>query len=101
MIYIQVDMAFGTCVVYLVDVMQSRSSEILAAVKFVLWFHYLFRIQGLNEPLASIMRSVVAAMTIAVTLPMIDAYGVAVMYLLHAILIWISYVYVIILGGEN
>ena len=55
----------------------------------------------MNEPLASIMRSVVAAMIIAVTLPMIDAYGVAVMYLLHAILIWISYVYVFIPGGKN
>ena len=32
---IQVDMTFGTCAVYLVDVMQSRSSEILAAIKFV------------------------------------------------------------------
>ena len=34
---IQVDMTFGTCAVYLVDVMQSRSSEILAAIKFVLF----------------------------------------------------------------
>ena len=36
MIYIQVDMVFATCAVYLVDVIQSRSSEILAAIKFVL-----------------------------------------------------------------
>jgi hypothetical protein len=35
MIYIQVDMAFSVFAVYLVDVMQSRSSEILAAIKFV------------------------------------------------------------------
>ena len=41
-VYIQVDMAFAVCSVYLVDVMQSRSSEILAAIKFVLSFHCLF-----------------------------------------------------------
>ena len=35
-------MAFAVCSVYLVDVMQSRSSEILAAIKFVLSIHYLF-----------------------------------------------------------
>ena len=35
---IQVDMVFGAYVAYLVDVMHSRSSEILAANKFVL-FH--------------------------------------------------------------
>ena len=28
-------MAFAVCAVYLVDVMQSRSSEILAAIRFV------------------------------------------------------------------
>ena len=32
----QVDMACTVCTVYLVDIMQSRSSEILAAIKFVL-----------------------------------------------------------------
>ena len=37
--YIKVDMTYAACVAYLVDVMQSRSSEILAAVKFVLSFH--------------------------------------------------------------
>ena len=42
------------------------------------------------------MRSVLVAMTVAVTLPMIDAYGAAVMYLLCAILIWISYGYVVV-----
>ena len=42
------------------------------------------------------MCSVLAAMTVAVTLPMIDVYGVAVMYLLYAILIWISYGYVVV-----
>ena len=44
MIYIQVDIVFAICTVYLVDVMQSRSSEILAAIGFVLSFHYPFEI---------------------------------------------------------
>jgi hypothetical protein len=42
------------------------------------------------------MRSVLAAMTVAVTLPIIDAYGAAVMYLLFAVLIWIAYGYVVV-----
>ena len=42
------------------------------------------------------MRSVLAAMMVAATLPMIDAYGAAVMYLLYAVLIWISYGCVVI-----
>ena len=42
------------------------------------------------------MRSILAAMTVAITLPMIDAYGAAVMYLLCGIFIWISYGYVIV-----
>ena len=41
------------------------------------------------------MCSVLGAMTAAVTLPMIDAYGAAVTYLLCAVLIWISYGYVV------
>ena len=43
------------------------------------------------------MGSVLAAMTVAVILPIIDAYGAAVMYLLSAILMWISYGYVSVL----
>jgi len=66
-----VDMAFAICTVYLVDIMQSRSSEILAAI--------------------NIMRSVLGAASIAVTLPMINAYGAAVTHLLFTLLIWISY----------
>jgi len=66
-----VDMVYGVCTVYLVDVMQSRSSEILAAI--------------------SLMSSVLGAMAVAVALPVIDAYGAAIMYLLCAVLIWISY----------
>ena len=42
------------------------------------------------------MRSVLGAMTVAVTLPIIDAYGAAVVYLLCAVVIWISYGYVVV-----
>ena len=42
------------------------------------------------------MCSVLAATTVAITLPVIDAYGAAVTYLLCAVLIWISYGYVIV-----
>ena len=42
------------------------------------------------------MCSVIAALTVAVTLPMIDVYGAAVTYLLCAVLIWISYGYVVL-----
>jgi hypothetical protein len=96
MLYIQVDITFAICAVYLVDVMQSRSSEVLAAIKYVLSFHWPFKIQGLKELLISLMCAVLAAMTVAITLPMIDAYGAAVMYLLCAVLIWISYGYVVV-----
>ena len=43
------------------------------------------------------MRSVVGATTIAFILPMIDAYGSAVTYLLFTLLMWISYGYVVVL----
>ena len=45
MIGTQVDVTFAICAVYLVDVMHTRSSEVLAAIKFVLSFHWLFRIE--------------------------------------------------------
>ena len=45
--------------------------------------------------LASLMSSVLGAIMVALTLPMINAYGAAVMYLLFAVLIWISYGYVV------
>ena len=41
------------------------------------------------------MFSVLGAIAIAVILPMIDTYGVAVSYALCALLIWISYGYVV------
>ena len=40
------------------------------------------------------MRSVVAAMTVAIILPMMYTYGIAVTYTLCAMLIWVSYRYV-------
>ena len=43
------------------------------------------------------MRSVLVAMTVAIILPMIYTYGIAVSYTLCAVLIWVSYRYVIIL----
>ena len=42
------------------------------------------------------MRAVLGATVVAVILPMIDAYGAAMTYLLCAILIWTSYGYVIV-----
>ena len=42
------------------------------------------------------MFSVLGAMAVAVILPMIDAYGIAVSYVLCAGVIWISYGYVIV-----
>jgi hypothetical protein len=42
------------------------------------------------------MYSVQGATAIAVILPMIDAYGIAVSYALCALLIWISYGYVVV-----
>ena len=40
------------------------------------------------------MRSIIVAMTVAIILPMIYTYGIAVTYTLCAILIWVSYRYV-------
>jgi hypothetical protein len=41
--FFKVDMTYAACVAYMVDVMQSRSSEILAAIKFVLFAVFLFK----------------------------------------------------------
>jgi len=78
-----VDMIVGACMPYLVDVMHSRSSEILAAI--------------------TVMRSVVVAITIAASLPMIDLFGIAITYFLCAILVWISFglLYYIIKYGDE
>ena len=40
---IKVDMTYAACVAYMVDVMQSRSSEILAAIKFVTFFFFFWK----------------------------------------------------------
>ena len=40
--FIKVDMTFGACVAYLVDVMHSRSSEMLATVESV-HFAFIYR----------------------------------------------------------
>ena len=42
------------------------------------------------------MFSVLGAIAIAVILPMIDTFGIAVSYVLCAVLIWISYGYVVL-----
>jgi hypothetical protein len=50
---------------------------------------------GINF-MASVMRSVVVAVTIAASLPMIDTCGIAITYVLCAVLIWISFRYVFV-----
>ena len=96
------DITYGICAVYLVDVMQSRSSEVLAAIKYFFCFICCLEFQALNELFfSSVMLSVLCATIVAVILPMIDAYGAAVTYLLCAILIWTSYGYVIVPENKN
>ena len=46
--------------------------------------------------MASILRSVLGATTIAFTLPLIDAYGAAATYLVFTVIIWTSYGYVVV-----
>jgi hypothetical protein len=43
--YFQVDMTFGACVAYLVDVMHSRSSEVLATMESVLFSFFIIRFE--------------------------------------------------------
>ncbi|KDR82154.1 hypothetical protein GALMADRAFT_135516 [Galerina marginata CBS 339.88] len=66
-----VEMGFGPCAAYLVDVMHSRSAEALAA----------------NGGL----RSVLMAAGIAVALPMINTYGIAFTNAVCAVLVWIAF----------
>jgi len=65
-------MSFGPVAAYLVDVLHSRSAESLAA--------------------NSALRSVLVALAVVVTFPMIDAYGILVTNALCAALVWISFV---------
>ena len=54
-------------------------------------------IDVLINSLASALRSVLVALAVAATLPMINAYGILVTNALCAVLVWISFVYVIVL----
>ena len=47
------------------------------------------------------MFSVLGAMAVAVILPMIDTCGIAVSHVLCAVLIWISYGYVVVPKKRN
>jgi hypothetical protein len=51
--------------------------------------------------LASALRAVLVALAVAVTLPIIDAYGILVTNALCAVLVWISFVYVVIPINKN
>ncbi|KAF5325444.1 hypothetical protein D9619_010047 [Psilocybe cf. subviscida] len=66
-----VEMCFGPCAAYLVDVMHTRSAESL----------------GANNGL----RSVLMALGIAATLPMMDMYGISVTNAVCAALIWFAF----------
>ncbi|KAF8957777.1 MFS general substrate transporter [Flammula alnicola] len=78
-----VDMAFGPCAAYLVDIMHSRSAESLAA--------------------NSALRSLIISVAVAISLPMIDRFGVVETNALCAVLVWISYgaLWFIICHGER
>ena len=47
------------------------------------------------------MRAVLVALAVAVTLPMIDAYGLLATHALCAILLWMSFVYVVVLKKKK
>ena len=44
----------------------------------------------------SVMRSVLAASIVAITLPFINSYGAVVTYPLYAVVIWMAYWYVVV-----
>ena len=100
-------MSFGPGAAYLVDVLHSRSAESLAANRFVFFFFadgfrgwnefnlILSLLCGLPWLLFSALRAVLVALAVAATLPMIEAYGILVTHALCAILVWISFVYVV------
>jgi len=67
-----VDMTFGACVAYLVDVMHSRSSEMLATI--------------------DVLCSTLIALSVAAFLPMINTFGIAVTNVLCAVLVWITFI---------
>ena len=51
--------------------------------------------------MASALRAVLVALAVAATLPMINAYGILVTNALCAVLVWISFVYVIVLKKKR
>ena len=50
--------------------------------------------------MASAFRAVLVALSVAATLPMIDAYGILATHALCATLVWISFVYVVLLKNK-
>ena len=49
----------------------------------------------------SALRSVLLALAIAVALPMINTYGIVITNVLCAVLVWMSYVYVVVLKRQK
>ena len=95
---IKSEMSFGPGAAYLVDVLHSRSAESLAANRSVFTLPDGPRWLKINEfSLASSLRSILVAIAVAATLPMIDAYGIVVTNALCALFVWISFVYVVVL----
>ena len=95
-------MSFGPVAAYLVDVLHSRSAESLAVNRFVCLFLFFFFADWKFELtlLASAFRSVIVALAVAATLPMIDTYGILLTNVLCAVLVWISFVYVVVLKNK-
>jgi hypothetical protein len=60
-----------------------------------------FEAGWINNSLASALRSVLVALAVAVTLPMIDTYGILLTHTLCAVSVWISFVYVVILKRKR
>ena len=95
-IIIKSEMSFGPGAAYLVDVLHSRSAESLAANRSVFFFCFTNGWNSRLSFLASSLRSVLVAMAVAVTLPMINSYGIVVTNALCAVLVWISFGYVVV-----
>ena len=93
-------MSFGPSGAYLVDVLHSRSAESLAANRSVL-YRWNSRLNELINSWLSALRAVLVALAVAVTLPMIDAYGLLATHALCAILLWMSFVYVVVMKKKK
>ena len=94
-IIVQVEMAFGPCAAYIIDVMHSRSAESLAANG---WGARPTRTDDRSWRLTAIdwsgLRSALMAGGTALVLPMINTYGIAVTNAVCAVMVWISFGYV-------